>query len=319
MKFKSKFKLTAPATIANIACGFDVLGLALQDLQDEIIVNPTDKSGIHISSIINNKTKIPLDIKSNAAGFSAQLVLDFLKKENGLDKEAGLDLKLIKKIPVGYGLGSSTASAAIGAAAVNEAFGLPLTNRELIPFAAQGELVAEGNFRINSIVPCLLGGFYLTRDHKNFDFHRLPFIKGLKVVVIYPEKTRLLHKDVRKNIIIKSISLAETTQQSADIGSLVQSLYTTNLDLLARSLEDHIAEKHWSHLIPFFKEVKETALKNKALGCSIAGTGSGIFALCKNNLEAEQVAKSMQEVFSKNKLKSKVIISNIAQEGVSLS
>jgi len=318
MKFRTKFKLRAPATIANMACGFDVLGLALEDLQDEIIVNSRDQPGIHISSIINNKTKIPLEIESNAAGISAQLVLDFLKKERGLDKNLGLDLKLIKKIPVGYGLGSSSASAAIGAAAVNEAFGVPLTNRELIPFAAQGELFAEGAFRINSIVPCLLGGFYLTRDHENFDFHRLPFVKGLQVVVVYPRNIRLLHKEVRNNL-SQRISLTKTIQQSADVGSLVQALYTADLELLARSLEDHIAEEHWSDLIPFFKEVKEAALEKNALGCSIAGTGSGVFALCKNNFEATQIANSMTEIFSKNKIRSTAVISNIAQVGVELS
>lgn len=314
MKFKSNFKVTVPATIANLACGFDALGLALDNPQDEIIVKPSDQPGIQIGSIINNKAKLSLDPHKNAAGISGQLVLDFLKKEHGLDKKCGLNLHLNKKIGVGYGLGSSGASAVAGAFAVNEAFGAPLNKRELLPFIVPGEQEAEQQFRINSILPSLLGGIILTRDHSSYDFHRLPLIRGLHAVVIYPRNYIFTQQGSRKKLPQK-ISTQDAIQQAANMGALIQAFYTTNLDLLSRSLTDLIGEKYYSDRIPCFHELKEAGLGNKALGVSIAGLGSGVFALCKNSLEAENVAEAMKEVYETKKIRHNIIISQINQEG----
>lgn len=318
MKFKTNFKVIAPATIANLGCGLDALGLALENPSDEVFVKPSSKSGIHISSILNNKTKIPLETNKNAAGISAQLVLDHLKLNFDLDPNAGLDLGLNKKVAVGHGLGSSSASAVGGAFAVNEAFGCRLTKRELIPFIVKGEEMAEGQLRINSLIPSLLGGIILTRDHPSLDFHRLPLIKGLYVVVIYARNQILTQKQVRNNLTQKT-GISNALQQSANLGAFVQALYTSNLDLLSKTLTDLIAEKHWSALVPFFKELKETALSNGALGCSLAGTGPGVFALCKNSLEAEKIAKELKYIYTSNKIRNTAIISKIDQEGVRLA
>lgn len=318
MKFKSNFKVVAPATIANLGCGLDALGLALETPCDEVFVKPSNKPGIHISSILNNKTKIPLETNKNAAGISAQLVLDHLKSNFDLDPNTGLDLGLNKKVAVGYGLGSSSASAVGGAFAVNEAFGCHLTKRELIPFIVKGEEMAEGKLRINSLIPSLLGGIILTRDHQSLDFHRLPLIKGLHVVVIYARNPVLTKTQVRNKLANKT-EIANAIQQSANLGAFVQALYTSNLDLLSRTLTDQITEQYWCDLIPFFKELKATALSNGALGCSLAGTGSAVFALCKNSLEAEIVAKAMGEVYTSNKIRNYVITSKIDHEGVRLA
>jgi len=318
MKFKSNFKVIAPATIANLGCGLDALGLAIESPSDEVFVKPSNKSGIHISSILNNKTKISLETNKNAAGISAQLVLDHLKSNFGLDPNAGLDLGLNKKVAVGHGLGSSSASAVGGAFAVNEAFGCHLTKRDLIPFIIKGEEMAEGKRRINSLIPSLLGGIILTRDHQTLDFHRLPLIKGLQMVIVYADNQILAQKQVRNNLANKT-EVANAIQQSANLGAFVQALYTSNLDLLSRTLTDHIAEKHWSALIPFFKELKATALSNGALGCGLSGTGPSVFALCKNSLEAEKVAKAMGDIYTSNKIPNTVIISKIDHEGVRLA
>jgi homoserine kinase len=318
MKFKSNFKVVAPATIANLGCGLNALGLAIENPSDEVFVKPSNKSGIHISSILNNKTKIPLETNKIAAGISAQLVLDHLKSNFGLDPNAGLDLSLNKKVAVGHGLGSSSASAVGGAFAVNEAFGCHLTKRDLIPYIIKGEEMAEGQLRINSLIPSLLGGIILTRDHQTLDFHRLPLIKGLQMVVVYADNQVLAQKQVRNNLANKT-EIANAIQQSANLGAFVQALYTSNLDLLSRTLTDHIAEKHWSALIPFFKELKATALSNGALGCSLSGTGPSVFALCKNSLEAEKVAEAMGGIYNSNKIPNTVIISKIDHEGVRLA
>jgi len=318
MKFKSNFKVVAPATIANLGCGLDALGLALESPGDEVFVKPSTKSGIHISSILNNKTKIPLETSKNAAGVSAELVLEHLKANFELDPKAGLDLGLNKKVAVGHGLGSSTASAVAGAFAVNEAFGCHLSKRDLIPFIMKGEELAKGQLRVNSLLPSLLGGIILTRDHQTLDFHRLPLVKGLQMVVIYARKQVLNKTQLRNNLTSKT-DIANALQQSANLGGFVQALYTSNLDLLSSTLTDHIAEKHWSPLIPFFKELKASALSNGALGCGLAGAGPAVFALCKNSLEAEKVAKAMEQVYNSNKIENTVIISKIDHEGVRLA
>ena len=243
------------------------------------------------------------------------MVLDHLKANFGLDQNAGLDLGLNKKIAVGHGLASRSASAVGGAFAVNEAFGCHLTKRELIPFIIKGEEMAEGQLIINSIIPSLLGGIILTRDHQSLDFHRLPLIKGLQVVIIYARNQILSPKKLRNNLTNKT-EVRNAIQQSANLGAFVQALYTSNLDLLSRTLTDHIAEKHWDALTPFFKELKATALNNGALGCGLAGTGPGVFALCKNSLEAGKVAEAMGAIYTSNKIRNTVIISKIDHEGV---
>lgn len=318
MKFNSNFKVTAPASIANLICGFDVLGLAINAFYDEITIKSIDKPGVHITSIINNHTNISTDITKNAAGISAQLLLDFLKKEYGVDKDAGLDLRINKKIPVGFGFGSSSASAVAGALAVNEAFGSPLSQRELIPYAAQGELLAEGKYRINSIVPCALGGLFMVRHHENLDYHRLPFPKGLFLVLLYTNKPSVPHLEIRQKL-GSSIALEHSVQQSANLGAFIQAVYQTDLGLFARSLEDHIAESCFGKSIPLFSEIKSAALKNNALGCSVAGHGSGIFAIFKNSLEAEQGALAMQAVYDNAGIKNSVIVSSVDLEGASKS
>lgn len=318
MKFKSNFKILAPAAIANLGCGLDTLGLALENPSDELIVKTSNQPGIHISSILNNKTNIPLDANKNVASISAQLVLKHLQDNFELDPKAGLDFFLNKKVAVGYGLGSSSASAVAGAFAVNEAFGCHLTKRELIPFIVKGEKIAEGELRINSLIPSLLGGISLTRNHQELDFHRLPLIKGLHVVIIYMRNQVLTQKQVRNNLPHKT-DISNAIQQAANLGAFVQALYTSNLDLLSRSLTDEIAEKHWSGLAPFLKELKNAALSKGALGCNLAGTGSGVFALCKNSLEAEKVEVAMKKVYNSKKIRNTTFISKIDHEGVKLA
>jgi homoserine kinase len=315
MKFKSNFKVVAPATIANLGCGLDALALAMESPSDEVFVKPSDKPGIHISSILNNKTNIPLETNKNAAGIAAQLVLDHLKTNFGLDQNAGLDFGLNKKVAVGHGLGSSSASAVAGAFAVNEAFGCHLSKRDLIPFIIKGEELSGGQFRINSLMSSLLGGIILTRDHQTLDFHRLPIVKGLHMVVIYARNQILAQNQVRNNLANKT-EVTNALQQAANLGAFVQALYTSNLDLLSRSLTDCIAEKHWSALTPFFKELKATAINHGALNCGLAGTGPGVFALCKNSLEAKNVGEALGAIYTSNKIRNTVLVSKIDHEGV---
>ncbi|MFK7797100.1 MAG: homoserine kinase [Aureispira sp.] len=315
MKFRSNFKVIAPATISDLGCGLDVFGVALSAVYDEVLVKPTEKNHIVISTITSNKMPIPLATNQNAAGIAAQGVLDYLKQEHGLDQQWGLDLSLRKRVAVGHGLGSSAASAVAAAFAVNIAFGSPLSKRELLPFILKGEEVAEEQTRINAIVPALLGGLFLVRDHNSLDFYRLPLIRGLQLVVIYPRNNKHTQKERRANLPAQ-LPLEIMQAQAAQTAALVQAFCTSNLALLSSAIGNNVVEEYWKDTTPYFEELKEAALSNKALGCTLAGKGTAVFALCKNSLEAQEVEQVMKAVYEQNKIRHTSFVSSIDHEGV---
>ena len=313
MKFRTNIKVFAPATVANVACGFDVLGFALEEPGDEIIVRSSNTPGIQISKIYGAKGKLSSDITKNTAGVAALGVYNHLKKHHDIDPQLGIALELYKKMPIGSGIGSSAASAVAGAMAVNEAFGSPLTKRELLPFAVAGEQLADGVYHADNVAPSLLGGFILIRDNESLDVHRIPHPRGLYAVVLSPN-IQILTKDAR-GVLKDTVKLSDTIKQTGNLASLVLGLYTSNLGLISRSLKDHLIEPQRAQLIPHFHKVQEAALTNGALGCSISGAGPAIFALCENSLDAENVADNMKKIFADQKIRSSVITSPINSEG----
>lgn len=314
MKIKSNFKVIAPATISDLGCGLDTFGIALTAVYDEVLVKPSDKDHITIQEITSSKMPIPLETEQNAAGVAAQAVLTHLKEQHGLDNKWGLNLSLRKKVAVGHGLGSSAASAVAAAVAVNAAFGNLLEKRELLPFILQGEKVAEGQARINALVPALLGGMFLVRNHENLDFYRLPLFRGLQIVVIYPRNNQQTQKN-RRSQLPQNFALEVAREQAAQTAALVQAFCTSNLSLLSSAISNNTVEEYWKEETPFFEELKEAALNNRALGCSLAGKGTAVFALCKNSLEAEQVEEAMKQVYNKNKIRHTSFVSSIDHEG----
>lgn len=314
MKIKSNFKVIAPATISDLGCGLDTFGIALTAVYDEVLVKPSNKDHITIQEITSSKMPIPLETEQNAAGVAAQAVLNHLKEQHGLESKWGLNLSLRKKVAVGHGLGSSAASAVAAAVAVNAAFGNLLEKRELLPFILQGEQIAEGQTRINALVPALLGGMFLVRNHEHLDFHRLPLFRGLQIVVIYPRNNKQTQKDRRPQL-PQNFALEVAREQAAQTAALVQAFCTSNLSLLSSAISNNTVEEYWKKETPLFKELKEAALNNRALGCSLAGKGTAVFALCKNSLEAEQVEEAMKQIYSKNKVRHTSFVSGIDHEG----
>ena len=304
-------KVFAPATVANVACGFDILGFALEKPGDEIIARFSTTAGLKITSITGAKRKLPFEVEKNTAGFAALKLLEHLGEE-----KRGIEFKIHKKMPFGSGLGSSAASAAAGVMAINELLKRPLTKRELLPFAVLGEQIADGAYHADNVGPSLLGGMQLIRDNASLDIHRLFLPKGLHATVIYPH-IQILTKDSRA-ILKDKVSLAQSIQQNGNIAALIVGLYNSDLDLIKRSLQDVIIEPQRAKLIPGFYEVQEAALNRGALGCSISGSGPSIFALSANSYLAEELGFVMQKVFTTLKIKSQVFISKINQEGAIL-
>lgn len=305
---KSGIKVFAPASVANVAVGFDILGFALEKPGDEVIARFSDTPGLKITKVTGAQGKLPLDVQKNTAGFAALKLLEHLGEE-----ERGIELEIHKKMPFGSGLGSSAASAAGAVMAVNELLRRPLEKRELLPFAVLGEQIADGAYHADNVAPSLIGGMILIRSNETLDVHRLPVPAGIHATVIYPH-VEILTRDAR-GVLSDTITLRQCIIQNGNLGGLLVGLYQSDLALIGRSLNDVIIEPQRARLIPHFQEVKEAALKAGALGCSISGAGPSIFVLSANSLIAEEAGLAMKRIFDGVKIPSDLFVSPINQEG----
>lgn len=301
-------KAFAPASVGNIGIGFDIMGLALEKPGDEVIARKSDTSGLRITKITGAGGKLPYESEQNTAGVAVLRLLEHLG-ETG----RGIELEIHKKMPIHSGLGSSAASAAAAVLAVSELLRTGLSKRELLPFAWAGERIASGGPQGDNVVPSLLGGIVLIRDNASMDVHRLHVPRGLYVVVVHP-KIELLTREARA-ILNPEVPLEKHIRQSANLAAFVVGLFNGDLGLVGRSLQDEIIEPQRAAMIPGFYDVKEAAMQQGALGCSISGAGPSVFALCANSLIAENVSNAMQQAFTSHRLESQIIISMVNQEG----
>ena len=305
---KKQIKVFAPATVANVVCGFDVLGFALDYPGDEVILKLKEKPGITISRIEGDKGKLTLIPNHNAVSIS---IASFMKS---IQSNQGLDIQLYKNMPLNSGLGSSAASAVAGVYAANELLGKPLSKEELLPFALQSEKYVCGSAHADNVAPALIGGFVLVRSYEPLDIVKIPVPQELYCTVVHPHIS-ISTKEARQ-ILKNQIPLNEVTQQMGDIAGMITGLLTNDYDLISRSMNDIIAEPVRSKLIPGFRRVKNAALEAGALGCGISGSGPSLFALCVSKKIAANTAESMQNVFSSIKIDSDMYISKINQTGV---
>ena len=300
-------KIFTPATVSNLACGFDILGFALEKPGDEIIARFSEKSGLRIGTITGDGGKLPYDIDKNTAGVSAKKLLEYLGESRGIE------LEIHKKMPFGTGMGSSAASAVGGVVAVNELLGKPLTKRDLLPFAMLGEQAADGAYHADNVAPCLLGGIILIRNNQALDVHSVPHPDDLYNVIVFPH-IEVLTKESR-GILKPQVSLTQMIEQSGNLGGLIIGLVKSDYDLISRALQDVVIEPQRAHLIPHFYEVKKAALESGALGCSISGAGPSLFALCRGKENAACVGKAMQQVFDTSNIENTLYLSPINNEG----
>lgn len=304
---RSGIKVFAPASVSNVACGFDLLGYALNQPGDEVIVRLSDKPGVHIAKITGAGGKLPYEADKNTAGIAALKLLEHLG-----DPAIGIELELHKKMPVGSGLGSSAASAVAAAVAVNELLKNPLEKRDLLPFVAEAERVTSGSIHLDNVGPSLIGGMVLVRKDA-MAVHRLPTPKGLYTAVVHPH-VEILTKDARQ-MLHPVVPLERHVEQSAHLGALLIGLFQSDLNLIRDGLTDVLIEVQRAPLIPQFYQVKEAALACGALGCSISGSGPSIFALCPNSFIAEECGEAMARIYSDAKIGFDLYLSPINHEG----
>ena len=301
-------KIFAPATIANLSCGFDVLGCCLDTVGDEMVITLKDTPGVTISKI--EGADLPKSPEKNVAGVAVNALLKHL------GKNIGVDIEIYKKIKAGSGIGSSAASSSGAVWAVNYLLGNPLKNTELIPFAMEGERLASGNAHADNVAPALLGGFTLVRSYNPIDVITLHSPDQLYATVIHPQ-IEIKTADSR-SVIKQNVHLDKAITQWGNLGGLVAGLYSENYELIGRSLEDVIIEPLRSILIPAFNDVKENVLKAGALGCGISGSGPSIFALSKGYDVAKKAASSMKSVYEKTQIDFDIHISPINSKGIKI-
>ena len=302
----NEIKIFAPATVANVSCGFDVLGFCLDTVGDEMIVRMSPEKGVRITKIAGSD--LPLETHKNVAGVSAMALLETL------NPNCGFEIEIYKNIKPGSGIGSSAASAAGSVFAINELLGRPLNKTQLTAYAMKGEALASQCEHAENIAPCIFGGFTLVKGVKPLEILELPTPSHLFATIIHPQIE--IKTSEARAILPKEIPLSNAIEQWANVGSLVHALHTSNYNLLSASLKDIIVEPYRKQLIPEFDTIKSKTLEAGALGVGISGSGPSIFALCNGETLADKVAETMYSVYQKSGIDFNIHISPINKQGI---
>ena len=292
----------APASVGNVAVGFDVLGHSVQALGDRVSVRRTASPGVTIKAITGAVTNLPLDAERNTAGMAVLA----LCRDQQLDY--GMELSIDKGIPLSSGLGGSAASAVAGVVAANALLAAPLNNLQLLKYAMQGEKVASGSVHVDNIAPSLFGGLVLTVGIDNPIVKQIPVPAAVRCVLVHPHM--VLSTREAREILKRTVELSDVIWQSANLAGFLTGCFTNDIDLIRGSLEDVIIEPQRQVLIPGFKALKEGAMSRGALGCSISGAGPTIFAWCEHQ-DAPQIRDAMVAAFAQHGLPSDAWISTL--------
>ena len=303
-----EIKIFTPATVANISCGFDILGLCLDTVGDEMIVREVPEKGIKITKVIGQN--LPLETHKNVAGVAGLALLE------KVDASVGYEIEIFKKIKPGSGIGSSAASAAGAVFAINELLGKPFSKQELIYFAMQGEKLASGSEHADNVSPVILGGFTLVRSYQPLDVLKINTPNDLYATIIHPQ-IEVKTADARA-VIKNQVSLKKMVTQMGNFGGLISGLFTNDYDLIGRSLHDEIIEPNRLVLIPEFNKVKNGVIHAGALGAGISGSGPSIFALSKGERTANFVGETMAKIYNNTDIDYDIHISKINQQGIKI-
>ncbi|MDF4204612.1 homoserine kinase [Maribacter sp. SA7] len=305
---QNEIKVFCPATVANVSCGFDVLGVALDAVGDEMVVRKVPQKGIKITKLTGQD--LPKETLNNVAGVAGNAFL------LASDYDGGFEIEIDKRIKPGSGIGSSAASSAGAVWAMNHLLNNPFSKTELVKFAMEGERLASDVAHADNVAPALFGGFTLVRSYSPLDIIDIPAPSELYITIIHPQ-IEIKTSDSRK-ILKTTISMETGIKQWGNVGGLVAGLFKEDYELIGRSLEDHIVEPIRSILIPGFDEVKKVSLEAGALGSGISGSGPSIFSFSKGEETAINVGNAMKTVYDKIGIAYEIHVSKINMEGVKL-
>lgn len=292
----------APASIANVSCGFDVLGMAICNLGDIVEVSSTYKNTIEIIEIIHGK-ELSYDVEKNSCGVVARKMLDVSNQKRGIN------IRIIKGYASGSGLGSSAASSVATAMAMNKFLNTNYTPTELVEFAMEGEFAACGTRHADNVAASMYGGISLIKELSPLEIVPLPVPENLFVSVLFPQFK--LKTSTSRNVLSEDIKLKLASQQWGNLASFVSGLYQSDYELISRSMKDVVAEKYRSVLIPAYDEMKIAAMKNGALGFGISGSGPAVFALSHGKENAYEVKEAMGIAFQMSGIEYRSFVSKV--------
>jgi homoserine kinase len=280
----------APASVGNVAIGFDILGFAVDSLGDRVTVVRRDVPGIAIQGVSGVAGELPRDPTRNTAGRAVLAMAD------ALHLDFGFEMQIDKGIALGSGLGGSAASAVAAVVAADALLDAPCSRLELLKFAMQGEKVASGSLHVDNIAASLFGGLVLTVGIDHPRVKQIPVPAGVRAVIVHPHM--FLSTQQARALLKGTVELSDFVWQTANLAGFISGCYTDDLDMIRASFEDVVIEKQRQALIPGFVQVRRDALDAGALGCSISGAGPALFAWAQESC-ATQVLAAMRLPFER--------------------
>lgn len=306
---KNDIRVFSPATISNVGCGYDIMGFALKDLGEEMVVRKTENGGLKIDKISGDES-IPFDPQKNTATVAVKAMLAQLP-----NVDFGFSFEMYKNILPGSGLGTSASSSVAAVYAVNELLGRPFNKTELVQFAMEGEKIISGKAHADNVAPTALGGFVVISSYDPFCLLTIPH-PDFYVSIVHPQ-IEIKTSEARK-LLGDTIPLNKAVTQWGNVAGLVAGLCTNDLNSIGRSIRDVVAEPVRSVLIPEYSDVKKAAYESGALGCNISGSGPSIFAISKTLSTAEEVTKAMLKPYTHVNISARGYTTSISQHGVSV-
>lgn len=298
-------KVFAPATVANVAVGFDLLGFPIEGVGDIVSVSLTKESGVHLKSVSGSK-KIPTDARKNTATVG---LFEFI---SDLKLDAGFEVSIEKGIPLSSGMGGSAASAVGAVVAANALLSKPLKKNELLRYALCGEEAASGTAHADNITPCLFGGLTLAAETGKMPTV-IPVPKKIFCVLVHPD-LELSTKKAR-SVLKGDVSIDNHVKQSANLANFISGCYESDFERIRSCMQDILIEPQRKYLIPGFDSVKSAALQAGALGCSISGAGPSLFAWAPSRSSAKQIERAMNAAFQTCGVKTDSWVSPISLRG----
>ena len=296
----------APATVANVGIGFDILGHTVEAIGDRVRLKRIPEPRVRIASITGVAGELPVIPEQNTAGRAVQALLHALKLD------FGVEMHIDKGIPLGSGLGGSAASAVAAVVAANALLQAPVPPLQLLKFAMQGEIVASGSAHIDNIAPCLFGGLTLTVGIDNPRVKQIPVPASVRCVLVHPHM--YLGTREARAILKTDVTRSDYVWQSANLAGFISGCYSNDLDMIRDSFNDVIIEPQRHTMIPGFKDVQRGAMSAGALGCSISGAGPTVFAWAEVQY-AEAVRGAMVAAFAAHQLQTDSWVSRMQSYG----
>lgn len=303
-----KVRVFAPASIANMGCGFDIIGMALDEVGDILEISASEGEGIYISN--NSGVPLPEDVEKNVV---TPVIRKFFEMTG---TSARIDINICQKIYPGSGIGSSSASSAAAALGMNELFGCPLSEEELVICAMEGENLASGGYHADNAAPALMGGIVLIRGYEPLDLIKLPVPGNFYCAVAHPDIV-VSTKEAR-SILPTNIPLHDAVRQWGNVGGLVAGLYSGNIDLIGRAMKDVVAEPYRKQFIPGFDELRSELLDAGSLAMNIAGSGPSVFALANKAEVAHRAGEILKSHFASVGVGAEVYVVKVSNKGAKL-